>query len=179
MRLLWGTIKLFIYIVLILALHIFIVNFLSFPFNHINIIASLFLLLLTVSTNKRVLWLALIISYFSELFSSVPFGIATAALLTSLLIINWFQMNILTNRSVYMIFLSAILGIALYRIIFIFLLAAYNYFFNLPNLPYKEIMADAGWEIMLSSIALFVLYFLDAKLLRPLRTPRRSFQLYG
>ncbi len=161
MKLFWKAIKLIFYIVLILSAHIFIVNFLPFPFNQINIIFSSLLLFLTISPGKNSMWLALIISYFSELFSSIPFGIATAALLISLLIINWFQLNILTNRSLYMVFLSAILGIILYRILFICLLTINNYFHNLPVLPYSEIVIDAGWEVLLSSLMVFALYFLN------------------
>ncbi|OGH91797.1 MAG: hypothetical protein A2534_04705 [Candidatus Magasanikbacteria bacterium RIFOXYD2_FULL_39_9] len=170
----------FLSIFLILAAHIFVVNFLPFPFSHINIIFSLSLLILTISPSSRVLWLALITSYVSELFSSIPFGIGTAALFISLLIINWFQLNILTNRSVYMIFLSAILGISLYRALFVLLLTVNNYFYSLAPLPYREILADAGWEVLLSSLLLFFLYLLDVKFLRHFRSSSsKSIRMYG
>ncbi len=180
MKIIWGIFLLFFYIILILASHIFIINFLPYPFNHTNVIFVLSLLILTLSSNNKMIWLTLIISYFSELFSSIPFGIGTFSLLFSLLIINWFQFNILTNRSISMIFLSAVLGITLYRLLFITLLTIYNYFSNLPVLPYKEITTDAGWEILLSSLLLFVLYIINAKIIRFLRpSSRRSISMYG
>lgn len=180
MKIIWGIFLLFFYIILILASHIFIINFLPYPFNHINVIFVLSLLLLTVSSDRRIILLALIISYFSELFSSIPFGIGTFSLLSSLFIINWFQFNILTNRSISMIFLSAILGITLYRLLFIILLSIYNYFSSLPTLPYKEIITDAGWEILLSSLLLFLLYIINAKIIRLLRpSSRRNISMYG
>ncbi len=180
MQTLWRIIIFFLSIFLILASHIFVVNFLPFPFNHINIIFSLSLLVLTISPSSKALWLALITSYISELFSSIPFGVGTSSLFISLLIINWFQINILTNRSVYMVFLSATLGIALYRALFVLLLTVNNYFYSLPPLPYKEIIADAGWEVLLSSLLLFVLYLLDTKFLRRLRSSSsRSVHMYG
>ena len=180
MKLLWRTLLLFLTILAILTVHIFVVNFLPFPFNHINIIVSLLLLLLSVTSNKKALWLALVISYFSELFSSIPFGIGAAAIILSLVIINWFQLNILTNRSVSMVFFSALFGITLYRTLFVIFLTANNYFFNKGILPYKEIMADAGWEILFSSLALFLFYLVGAKLLKRLnRAYTKSERVYG
>ncbi|MEK7131308.1 MAG: hypothetical protein AAB797_01050 [Patescibacteria group bacterium] len=180
MRLLWRALRFFITISLILVAQIFVVNFLPFPFNHINITFSLLLLFLTISSDKKIIWLGLIISYFSELFSGAPFGIGMAATIISLLIINWFQLNILTNRSGYMIFLSLLLGIALYRILFVMFLAVNKYFFHQKSLSYKEIIATAGWEILLSSVVVFVLYFLYRTFLKrfnPLRKPPKI--LYG
>ena len=165
MKILWRTLLLFLTILLILVAHIFVVNFLPFPFDHINIIFSSLLLMLTVTSDKKVIWLALVISYFSELFSSIPFGVGTAALIASLLIINWFQLNILTNRSVYMVFLSALLGLSAYRFLFVLFLTANNYFFNQGALPYKEIAANAGWEILLSSLAVFLFYIVGSQFL--------------
>ena len=180
MKFLIRALLLFIYLVLILTAHIFIVNFLPYPFNHTNIIFAIFLLTITVSINNHTIWLVLITAYFSELLSSIPFGIGTASLLISLLIINWFQFNILTNRSIYMVFLSAVLGITLYRLLFIGLLTVHNYFFTLPTLPYKEIMVDAGWEILLSSLALFILYIIYNRIQKFFNpSARNRIQLYG
>lgn len=180
MKLLSRIIALAIYLIIILAAHIFIINFLPYPFNHINIIVALFLLIITVSVNNRVIWLALAVSYVAELFSSIPFGIGTISLLCTLFIINWFQFNILTNRSVYMIFLSAVLGITLYRVLFVSFLTVHSSFRSLPGLPYKEIIADTGWEILLSSLLLFVLYFINTHIIKLLHPgARKDTRLYG
>jgi hypothetical protein len=166
MRQLWRTLRFFITISLIVIAHIFVINFLPFPFNHINITFSLLLLLLTLNSNKKIIWLGLVVSYFLELFSGAPFGIGMAATIISLLIINWFQLNILTNRSGYMVFLSLLLGITLYRILFVMFLAVNKYFFHQKALAYKEIIVDAGWEIFLSSVILFLLYLIGSKFLK-------------
>jgi hypothetical protein len=166
MKLLWRMLLLLLTILLIMVAHIFVVNFLPFPYNYINITFSLLLLLLTTGSNKKIIWLGLTVSYFLELFSGIPFGIGMAATIISLLIINWFQLNILTNRSGYMVFLSLLLGITLYRILFVVFLAINNYFLHRKILPYKNIIADAGWEIALSSVILFLLYILAARFLK-------------
>ena len=174
MRLLWRTLRFFITIPLIVIAHIFVINFLPFPFNHINTALSLLLLFLTVSSDKKIIWLGLIVSYLLELFSGAPFGIGMAATIISLLAVNWFQLNILTNRSGYIVFLSILLGITLYRILFVIFLAIGDYFSHQKALPYKEIIADAGWEILLSSVVLFLLYIIGSKFLKrfnPARGP--------
>lgn len=168
MRLLWRTLRLILVILTILTSNIFVINFLPFPLNHINITFSLLLLLVTTGYDKKIIWLVLIVSYLSELFSGAPFGIGVAVTIISLLAINWFQLNILTNRSWYMIFLSLLFGITLHRITFVLFLIISNYFSHRSTLPYKEIMADAGWEILLSSVVIFILYYISSKFLKRL-----------
>lgn len=160
MKKIFGILMFLLYIVAILATHIFIINFLPYPYNHINVIFSVFILLFTISTHKKMIWLALFVSYFSEMFGSAPFGIGTFSLLTSLIAANWLQFNVFSNRSFYMIFFSAIIGMILYRVIFLILLAANNYFLNLDSLPYAQMTIDAGWEVLLSSTLSFVIYLM-------------------
>lgn len=166
MKLLWKTLTLIFTILLILTMHIFVINFLPFPFSQINIMIALLILLSTINQSKKIIWLGLIISYLSGLLSSIPFGIGIVATTMSLLAINWFQLNILTNRSGYMVFLSLLLGVALYRTLFIMFLAINNYFSHQPTLPYTEITTNAAWEILLSSLILFLFFILSAKFLK-------------
>lgn len=180
MRLLWRVLLLFLTIWLILIAHIFVVNFLPFPFNSINITFSLLLLFLTLNPNKKIIWLGLIVSYFSELFSGSPFGIGLAATTISLLAINWFQLNILTNRSGYIILLSLLLGIALYRILFVAFLAVSRYFLHQEPLSYKEVIIDASWEVLLSSVVLFLLQLIGSKFIKRFNSTRvKSGIIYG
>lgn len=168
MKLLWRVLVLIFTILLIIMAHIFVANFFPSPFNHLNIALSWLILLLTIKLNKKNIWLALIVSYFLEVFSSKPFGIGIAATIITLLVINWFQLNILTNRSELMIFLSLLLGITLYRTLFLMFLTVNNYFSHQQALSYKESIADAGWEISLSSVILFLIYFIGSKFFKRL-----------
>ena len=142
---------------------IFIINFLPYPFNQINFIFSILLALITAGAVKKVFWLALAVFYFSDLFSGAPFGLGIASALISLLFIRWLQFNIFTNRSVYMVFLSALIGLALYRFLFIAFLTANNYFTGQTMGYYGQISAEALWEIGLSSSMLFIFYILRYK----------------
>ncbi|KKR34763.1 MAG: hypothetical protein UT67_C0007G0012 [Candidatus Magasanikbacteria bacterium GW2011_GWA2_40_10] len=180
MKLLWRILALFFTILLIISAHIFVVNFLPYPFSHINTTIFLLLLLLTIGAEKKSIWLGLIVSYFLELFSGIPFGIGMSATIITLLAINWFQLNILTNRSAYMMFLSLLLGITLYRTVFIIFLTVYNYFLRQQTLSYKEIIIDAGWEISLSSVVLFLIYFVGSEFFKRLNPGyAKSIRIYG
>lgn len=180
LKLLWRALRLLFTIFIIMVAHIFVINFLPFPFNHINIIFSLLILFLTIGLDKKIIWLGLAVSYFSELFSGAPFGIGMAATVISLWVINWFQLNILTNRSGYMVFLSLLFGVALYRILFIIFLSINNYFSHREVLPYKQIVADVGWEILLSSVILFLLHLIVSKFLKRFNPSRMKGEImYG
>jgi len=174
LQLFWRTLRFIFIIFAILITHVFVINFLPSPFNHINITFSLLLLFLTANSDRKIIWLGLIVSYLSELFSGAPFGIGMASTIISLLVINWFQLNILTNRSGYMVFLSLFFGVTLYRAIFILFLTVNNYFSHQEPLSYREIITIAGWEILLSSVVVFILYFLYSLFLKSLNPARKK-----
>lgn len=168
MGLFWKTLKLLLIVFSILSAHIFVVNFLPFPFNKINLIISVLVFSMTINQDKNIIWLGLIISYIAGLFSSAPFGISIIATVAALLAVNWFQLNILTNRSGYMVFLSLLLGVALYRGLFLVFLTVNNYFTHKPALLFREIITNAGWETLLSALVLFVFYSITVKLIKKL-----------
>ena len=148
-----------------LATQIFIINFLPYPLNQINFIFLVLLAFIIAGETKKVFWLALVVSYFSDLFSGSPFCLGGAATLISLFLIKWLQFNIFTNRSIYMVFLSAIIGITLYRFLFITFLTIGNYFGDQTAWYYGQINAETLWEIILSSALLLIYYILRYKIL--------------
>lgn len=160
--------KLILAITFILILQIFVVNFLPYPFNHINIIFLSMLWLIILASDTGVLWFGIFILYISDLFTSLPFGINSSSMLISLVLIGWFLLNIFTNRSLYMVFLSSIIGLTFYRILFFIFLGIYNLITHDSVLPAKEVLMDVAWEIILSSIALLVFYFISSKFIRKL-----------
>lgn len=163
MALLWRAASLIFTVFLALMAQIFVINFFPFPFSQINTTISFLVLALSVSSDKKIILLVFLISYLSSLFSSIPFGIGIASTVISLLVIRWFQLNILTNRSGYMVFLSLFLGITLYKFLFILFLTLNNYFFRQDVMSYGEIALDSVWEIVLSSIVFFIIYLFSAK----------------
>jgi len=160
--------KLLFTVVLIITLQIFVVNFLPYPFNYINIIFLSMLWLVIIASDTRVFWLGLLILYICDLFTSSPFGINSSAMLISLVIAGWFLLNIFTNRSLYMVFLSSATGLILYRILFFGFMGIYNFLTHQPLFPGAEILSDVMWEVLLSSSVLLVFYFVSSKFIKKL-----------
>lgn len=74
-----------------------------------------------------------------ELFSPVPFGVITSALILSLAIIGWFLFNILPTAR-FTLFFIRFLGLLLYRVLFVLILYILNLFKGGYNLLLPEIL---------------------------------------
>lgn len=165
MKFLGSILEFFLNALAMLTGQIFIINFLPYPLNQINFIFAILLAFITAEDVKKVFWLALTVSYFSDLFSGSPFGIGIAATLISLFFIKWLQSNIFTNRSVYMVLLSAVIGVTLYRFLSIIFLTVNNYFAGQTvTRYYGQISAEVLWEISLSAALSLVFYILRYKI---------------
>ncbi len=155
-------------ILAIFILHIAAVNFLPFPLNRINL---MFLALVWLAINKGiayVVWVGLILSFLAELFSPAPFGVNMAALLGSLIILDWFLANVFTNHSWYIVFFSGLIGLICYRVGFFLFLGAVAIIkqdtlsFNLP------LVTDIALEVVLTATTLAGLYLATALFLKRL-----------
>lgn len=164
----WKIFKFIIPTVFVTALHLFFINFLPYPFNNINTIYFAVLWLIMISSGVNYFLLGLVALFVSELFSGLPFGITFASMLISLIVAHWFLLNIFTNRSLYMVFLSTFIGLIIYRAVFFVILALYNLFSRVALWPGKEALAEIGWEIALTPCALLIFYLLASKLTRRL-----------
>lgn len=157
--------KSFSLIFFILVAQIFVINFLPFPFDHINVIILSLLWLIILSNKPATIWLILLLSWLTELFSATPFGVDLIALMATLLITSWLLTHVLTNRSIYLAFLLALLGLVIYRSIFFILLICLN-FLKPSFVLNKEIIIAVTWEIILTGAASCVLYLFGYKLIK-------------
>lgn len=165
---LWQIFKFIIPTIFVIALHLFFINFLPYPFNNINTIYFAVLWLIMISSKINFFLLGLAALFVSELFSGLPFGITSASMLISLIIAHWFLLNIFTNRSLYMVFLSTFIGLIIYRILFFIILAVWNLFSHVALWPGAESLAEIAWEIALTPCALLIFYLLASKLTKRL-----------
>lgn len=163
MHFLWNFIKYTVLSVSIFVAHILILSILPWPFNHINIILIIFLWFIIYNGNERILWLIFPLSFLLELFVSFPFGLTSAALLFTLLIMHWLLVNFFTNRSLYIVFLAGFLGISIFRFSFILLLLAANFFNPNFTLSWPEIFTNIFYEITLTT-GVFFFFFLFTRL---------------
>lgn len=160
-----GWLKSFLLIFLILVTQIFVINFLPFPFDHINVIILFLLWFIILSNNSTAIWLILLLSWLTELLSTTPFGVNLIALIATLLITSWLLTHVLTNRSIYLVWLLALLGLVIYRSIFFILLICLNFLMLSFDLN-KEIMMDIIWEIILTSATSGIFYLFSYKLIK-------------
>jgi len=170
----FNYLKYLVIIFLIVIIHIFIVNFLPYPFNNINFFL-LSLLLLLLLNNKNISWLVLTVSFLIELFTGTPFGVTIISVYASFLLINWFLKNIFTNRSVYIIFLSSLMSVIIFRIFFFIFLIFSNLFFKQDFFLSAEIIINMGWEALFTAIVSIFFYYLIRRYLNPIYIDFRNY----
>jgi hypothetical protein len=83
----------------ITVLQVSVREFLPFPFNHINIIFLSLVWLVLFTNSTSVLWLVLPPALLLELFSPLPFGLNSLALVIGLSVSSWLLTVLFTNHS--------------------------------------------------------------------------------
>lgn len=131
---------------------------LPFPFNQINLIFIYVVWLNVNNSSGRVLRIALLLSFFTELFSSSPFGFSTLALLLSLIVLQWFLNNIFTNHSWYVVMITGGISLIGYRLLFFVLLIIAHVFS--PKLMAFDIIpwTNITIEALMSALGLTLFY---------------------
>ena len=145
----------------IFILHIGVANTLPYPFNNINIIFLILAWQIFFNNRPQAIWYMLPLAFLTELFTSAPFGINSISLFVSLIATKWLLDNLFTNRSVYIVFLSSVLSLAIYRLVFILLSYFINLFFYHIKISLTSFFADVGVEIILTSILMTGFYFIN------------------
>lgn len=160
MRTLLRTTILIISAILLTVAHVVFKIFTPFPFNQINFIFLVTILLIIFKDYSQVFILILIPTFFLELFSTYPFGINSAALILSISILGWFLKNIFTNHSFYIVFLISILSMLWYHLIFLLIAYIFHFFspfsFNISTQNLREWLT----EILFTSGTTTILYLL-------------------
>lgn len=135
------------------------VTMLPYPFHYCNVIIVIIDALILYTKARFVWWLAIGITFFSDLFSSTPFGIVIISLFVSCLVIQWLLDTVFTNRSWAMVAVIGLFSVTVYRLIFFILLVIVNSFFlKRPNLYDFKTLGAVSWEVLLTTILLVVVY---------------------
>ena len=149
--------------------HLFFLNFLSFPFNHV-LVFFVALTWFAATASNEVAWIfAIALGYFLELFSPLPFGIELISIITSLFIIRWMLWNVFTSRSLPIILMTHAISLLTYFI----LLGVYLFFrdfFDHDLVPFFlfQFLIGVIWSFFLTSCLLALWYRLAAPLVRRL-----------
>ena len=144
--------------ILLFAAQIFAANFLPDPFNKINIVMLTMMSVLIFSVSDKFFPYLFGLSLLTELFHVTPFGFITASLLVAMFILEWLLVNVLTNRFFMIVFIAGIIGVILYRLIFIILMylwrAAADGSFSLNT----NALVGFGIEALINAGALTIIY---------------------
>lgn len=146
-------------VLLIFIIHIIASNLLLPPFNYLNIIFITAISLL-IFNKKNLFFYIFFISLLLELFMSTPWCLNTVALILSFIVIDWILLNLLTDRSVVTVLITSLVGMILYRIIFLSLLAVWNFIFSTTLIFDKTIFLDTLIISVVNTIAIILIYFI-------------------
>lgn len=139
-------------------IHISIIYILPYPANHLNFLFIVLLWLIIYRNSSLILWVALPISFLTELFTSLPFGVATAAILLSLFLEHWLLLNIFTNHSWHIVLLSGLLAIFCYRVTLFILVLIIGIFGLVDYTSQWSALSEALIEGAVNAAALTLLY---------------------
>lgn len=130
-----------------------------FTFNHLNLTIVFFVVACLLNPNPHVLLPAILSGLILEQFTSLPFGLLTVSLMIPLVITLIIIKNVVTNRSVWSLFLVVSTSVLGFRIILwfyrVFFLASLNglntvgTLFNLFNYIFYNVLITTIFSIVL------------------------------
>ncbi|MFA7653610.1 MAG: hypothetical protein WCX97_01010 [Candidatus Magasanikbacteria bacterium] len=166
---LWQFIKIIFFVAVIVLTQIFVINFLPFPLSAINIAVVAVLWYLMFSLDLQILFLVIPVAFFLEIFSAESFGIIISALVISLAIVGWVLSSVFTNRSPLIVFLSGLISVVLYRVLFfvgllIFGDASASIIWSSQNL-----LSNLFYESVLTASVLVISYLITLLLIKKFR----------
>ncbi|MFA6486611.1 MAG: hypothetical protein WCT40_04580 [Candidatus Magasanikbacteria bacterium] len=163
----------------ILLAHIFLVSVAPYPYNSVNIIIASVLWLILIFGKQSAIWMVVPVGFCLELFSVVPFGLILTSLVLSLSIMGWLMLHFFTNRSLYIVVLSAFFAIILYRSIFISGLLLLDYWQIRDLSPNNGALVGIIYELIFTPILLLFVYALSGILVRRFRPEYINFHSRG
>jgi len=151
-----------------IIIHLLVASLFYYPFNHIHVVYIALLWLLLYTGSSIALWVAVVLSFFLELFVTTPFGVNTISLVGSLMVVSWFLLNVLTNRSITTVLSASLMGLVLYRLFFLIILSVVINLARSQGWPGKEMIINMIWEILLSAASLALIYFVSSRFIKRL-----------
>lgn len=142
----------------IFAIHIAGNYLIPAPFNYVNVIL-IFLAWVTFRQNSnQPVWFALVFGFLIELFSADHFGISMAAMVVSVVILNWLLRTVFTNYSWYMILCTSFLFIVTYQVGLIVLRIMADIVLRQPLYFTSAVITEIAIEAVANAIILAFIY---------------------
>lgn len=147
-----AAIQLVLLVIFMLFLHLGAAYFLPYPWNTLNTIFMILVILMMTKETGQTVWLAFITHFFIELYATTPFGIILCSSTLSFLFTYWLSQSIFINKSWYTAFAFSAVSLIFYRIIYILLLIITGVFLETAPISWSLMFRYFGWELILTSI---------------------------
>ena len=151
-----------IILTIILLILFFIANLYSsyvlpYPWSNINLLISFLLIFLSFWGSGSIVWLAFFAGFLSDLYSDVYFGVFSITFTATFLIIYWLYYEIFTNRSIWSLTIMSVVTFLIFHFIYSVLTVINGI---LPKVTFLKYYA---WEVLLTTIFVFIVYFILEK----------------
>lgn len=142
---------------------------LPYPFSKVSLLFAGLIIWLLWSAKGNVVWFTFFVSFITELYSALPFGIilfsSTAAMLFGL----WLYRQIFTNRSWHAALVISVIILGFYRLFYIFGLVVLRIFNFDIIIPWQALFVTVFWEILFTTILVSLFYLILSRFSRRLR----------
>ena len=144
-------------------LHFITSYILPYPWNALNVLFVVLVLLISIKEMKTTVWLAFLSHFFLELYATTPFGVLLFSSTFSALLTFWLSRSLIVNKSWYSTFVLSAAAIVLYRILYSGALYSVSVVSGIPVIPIFFMLPYFGFELFLTSFATGILYLLLAR----------------
>lgn len=147
-----------LFLLALVVAHFFLSYILPFPLNTVNVIFASLVLFMLLSESGTIVWMAFFTHLCIELYSVSPFGVILFSSTVSILFTYWLFQYFLSNRSWYSTVVLTFLSLFFYRAISLILIAFISFVGKGDSLPWSNILALAGWELLFTEIVVIAGY---------------------
>ena len=149
--------------IILFFLHLTIINFLPYPINTINVLFITLTVMIVIEDRFAFIWFIVPMAFLLELFSVAPFGSELLSLFLSAFAMRSIILRFFTNRTIYIVLLTSVLGLIIYRVSYIIITLILGAIIHLPSqFSYAQFLFF-GWETILSSIFASIIYIIFSK----------------
>ncbi len=173
MRYIINTLLFFLFLVVVISLHMVASYIFPFPFNKVNIIFSILIISLFYFKTGKIVWLAFILHFFIDMYSTTPFGIVLLSGTLSMLAIYWIAQIVLANPNIALVAISGAAVILIYRVFYSFFIFIAKFWLDI-SFSFRQVLSLYLWELLFTSIVTSLIYLVISLFAR--KKPELSFQ---
>lgn len=140
------------------------------PISLLNIVMTVFLWLIIFNPRQQYIIVATYTLLVCELFYTSPFGLESFSQISALLLANWLLLHIFTNRSVVIIFFTALVTMVVYRTLFILLIYCNSIIQNHTATFSLVLIKTFLNEALITATTLSLIYLISSIFVKRLRS---------